>query len=67
MQPNIIERALQLAAECASIKELRQKLRDEGFTLMSIDMHLVGLGFRRQLQTRFNAGAGLNKRGPKPR
>jgi hypothetical protein len=59
---NIIERALQLAPKCSSVKELREHLRKEGYE--QVNAHLSGLGFRRELQKLFNDGVGQKKRGP---
>ena len=63
----VVARAFELATECSSLKELRKKLRAEGYTLVVIDMHLDGRGIRRDLQKLYNGGAGAKKRGPKPR
>lgn len=45
--PGLIERALQLAPQCASVAEVKQKLKDEGYT--RIDEHLVGKLTRAQI------------------
>ena len=63
----LVGRAFELAPECSSLKELRRKLRDEGYPLVSVEMYLSGLGIRRELQRLYNGGAGAKKRGPKPR
>jgi hypothetical protein len=63
----LVARAFELAPECSSLKELRKKLRAEGYTLVSIEMHLDGGGIQRELQKLYNGGAGAKKRGPKPR
>ena len=44
---NIIERAFQLAPECATVDEVRQKLVSEGY--FSVHQHLSGKHIRRQL------------------
>ena len=62
---NIIQRAYELAPQCASVKELRRALAGEGYS--SIDAHIGGLGTQRQLRKLYNGGAGALKRGPKPR
>ena len=63
----IVARAFELAPECSSLKELRNKLRCDGYTLASIDMHLEGRGIRREMQKFYNGGTGVKKRRPKPR
>jgi hypothetical protein len=47
---NIIERAFELASsgECATVLEIKGRLRRERFE--SIDAHLSGLGIRRRLK-----------------
>jgi hypothetical protein len=62
----IVARAFELAPECSSLKELRRKLRQEGYPLVSVEMYLSGLGIRRELQKLYNGGTGAKKRGPKP-
>jgi hypothetical protein len=47
MEVPIIERAFQLASECGSVAELRQRLRREGY--YSVDQHLGGPSIRKQL------------------
>ena len=44
---NIIERAFQLAPECATIEDVRRKLIAEGY--FSVHQHLSGKHIRRQL------------------
>jgi len=44
---NTIERAFQLAKECASIDEIRAKLKQEGF--INVDAHLSGGQIRADL------------------
>jgi hypothetical protein len=63
MQPNILSRAFELAPQCGSSQELRQRLAAEGYS--RIAEHLGGLGTQRQLRKLFNDGAGQQKRGPK--
>ena len=43
----IIERALELALECASVSEVMRKLKAEGYT--QIEAHLSGRIIRRQI------------------
>jgi hypothetical protein len=62
--PGIVERALQLAPQCSSIKELRRALAKEGYS--EFDLQLEGLGIQRDLRKLYNDGAGARKRGPKP-
>lgn len=59
----LIERAFELAPECATMKELRKRLADEGFD--RLDAYLGGLGTRRQLRARFNQGQGGRPTGPR--
>lgn len=63
-QVPIVERAFQLAADCTSLKELRQALKREGYSSITVETNLSGLGIRRELQSRYNDGAGSKKRGP---
>ena len=44
---NTIERAFQLAEECASVDEIRTKLKREGFS--NVDAHLSGGQIRAEL------------------
>ncbi len=44
---NIIERAFQLAKECASVDEIRGKLKQEGFS--NVDAHMAGGKIRSDL------------------
>jgi hypothetical protein len=44
---NVIERAFQLAEECASVDEIRAKLKQEGF--INVDAHLAGGQIRADL------------------
>ncbi len=43
-----VERAFQLAAECATVDEIRVRLRNEGYS--SVDAHLQGRLIRADLQ-----------------
>ena len=43
----IIERALELAPECASVSDVMRKLKAEGYT--QIDAHLSGRLIRQQI------------------
>lgn len=49
---NIIERAFQLAPECGSIDELRQRLVREGY--FNVHAHLAGKQVRQQLYDLLN-------------
>jgi len=62
LRVGIVERALQLAPECSSIKELRKALAREGYA--AFDLHLEGLGIQRELRKLYNQGAGARTRGP---
>ena len=48
--PNIIERAFELAPECASVSEVRSKLKTEGYS--QIEAHLSGRMIRGQIVQR---------------
>lgn len=48
----IIERAFELARECGSLVELRERLRGEGFT--QVEAHLSGRLTRTQLRDRLD-------------
>jgi hypothetical protein len=50
MKPGIIERALELAPECDSVLQLRQKLRAEGYE--QVDQYLAGKSFKKQIVER---------------
>lgn len=45
---NLVERAFQVAASCASLEEVRQTLKGEGFA--QVDAHLAGRRIRGELQ-----------------
>ena len=49
----IIERAFQLASGSESLKEVRQRLTQEGY--VSVDAHLSGAQIRRELKVRLNS------------
>jgi len=49
---NIIERAFELASESASLKELRVKLRREGFSRTEVELNLSGRLLKSQLNGR---------------
>ena len=51
-EAGIIERAFQLAPQCASLEELRQRLRREGY--FHIHAHLGGKHIRDQLYERLD-------------
>jgi hypothetical protein len=55
-QVNIIERAFQLAPECQSIGELRNRLSHEGY--LQVDAHLGGRMIKSEIRQRL----GLIKR-----
>jgi Mn-dependent DtxR family transcriptional regulator len=50
MKPHIIERALELAAECSSVSEVKRRLKAEGY--VQIDEHLSGRLTRQQIIAR---------------
>lgn len=50
MKPSIIERALELAPECASVTEVKARLKAEGY--IQIDAHLTGRFIRQQITER---------------
>jgi hypothetical protein len=64
---SIIERAFQLAPECASLEELRERLRREGY--LNVHAYLEGRQIRDQLFARLDPvrkkPRGLGKHGPK--
>lgn len=49
---NITEGAFALAAECRSLKEVRVKLKREGFGTTDVHLSLSGTLFRAQLNER---------------
>lgn len=49
---NIIERAFELAAECGSIDEVKQKLKREGY--LQVEAHLSGRQIRSELMRRLS-------------
>ena len=50
MEPGIIERALELAPECATITQVKHKLKAEGYA--QIEAHLSGRFIRQQISER---------------
>ena len=48
---NIIERAFQLARDCADLGEIRKALRREGYS--NVDAHLEGASIKADLKKRF--------------
>lgn len=52
MPTNIIERAFELASDCLSLKELRERLRHEGYTRTDIYLSLSGRLIKSQLTDR---------------
>jgi hypothetical protein len=53
MIPDIIERAFQLAPECESVVEVRNKLRREGY--FHVDAHLEGRVIKSEIKQRLNS------------
>ena len=51
---SIIERALQIAPECATLQEVRKRLKIEGYSETSIHAHLMGRGTRMQIHDRLD-------------
>jgi hypothetical protein len=49
---DIIERAFQLAAESASVEEVKRKLRREGY--FQVEAHLSGRQIRAEITNRLN-------------
>jgi hypothetical protein len=49
---NIIERSLQLAAECGSVEEVKQRLKREGY--LEVDPHLSGRLIRSEICKRLD-------------
>ena len=47
METGTVERAFQLAGECATVEEIRARLRAEGHS--NVDAHLQGGAIRQQL------------------
>ena len=58
-QASIIERAFQVAPECQSIGEVRNKLRREGY--FQVDAHLGGRLIKSQIKHRLNGVGGQSK------
>ena len=52
MPTNIIERAFELASECLSLKELRERLHREGYGRTDIYLSLSGRLIKSQLTDR---------------
>lgn len=55
--PSVFQRAIELAPECSTISELKNRLKAEGFE--NLDAHIGGLGTKRQLRGLFNQGKGV--------
>jgi hypothetical protein len=51
---SIIERALQIAPECATLQEVRKRLKSEGYSETSIHENLMGRGTRMQIHDRLD-------------
>lgn len=58
-----IKRAFELAPDCRTLTELRQRLSMEGYG--NLQAHIGGRGTQRQLKVLFNNGQGALKTGPK--
>ena len=52
MPTNIVERAFELASECLTLKELRERLNREGYGRTDIHLSLGGRFIRTQLTER---------------
>ena len=50
-QPNIIERAFQLARDTANFEDIRKVLRKEGYS--NVDAHLAGASIKADLRKQF--------------
>jgi hypothetical protein len=50
-QPNIIERAFQLARDTANFEDIRKVLRKEGYS--NVDAHLAGASIKADLKRQF--------------
>ena len=61
--PSAIQRAFELAPQCATLTELRKRLTAEGFG--NLHGHIGGRGTQRQLKALLNNGEGALKTGPK--
>ena len=53
-QVNIIERAFQLAPECQTVAEVRNRLSNEGY--MQVDAHLGGRMIKAEIRQRLGPG-----------
>jgi hypothetical protein len=51
---NIIERAFQIASECQSVVQVRNRLSREGY--LQVDAYLSGRGIKRQIKQRLSSG-----------
>ena len=51
--PGITERAFELARRSASVEEIRNKLKSEGYA--NVDAHLAGPSIRSDLKRRFHS------------
>ena len=52
-ETHIVERAFQLAGECASYPDLKAAMKREGYPESAVDAYLSGRGIRDQLKARF--------------
>ena len=50
IEPNVIKRAFEVASECGSMAELKQRLIREGY--LQVNAHLAGWQIRRDLTIR---------------
>jgi hypothetical protein len=54
-QANIIERAFELAPDCRSLVEVRNRLNREGY--LQVDAHFSGSTIKAQIRQRLNSAA----------
>jgi hypothetical protein len=52
---NVIERAFQLASDCQSVVEVRERLRREGY--IQVDAHFSGRMVKKQIRQRLKGGS----------
>lgn len=51
-QPNIIERAYEIAGDCGSVEEVKKQLKLEGY--FQVEAHLAGRQIRQDLMDKLN-------------
>ena len=51
-KPNIIERAYEIAADCGSVEEVKQRLKLEGY--FQVEAHLAGRQIRQDIADKLN-------------